>query len=153
MASVRLMDTTHVPLAGLLNQNPTIMKPTIKIFGILLILAGVSLIFTPEFIFDFIENNKDEFWVYMVAIVVRLVLGAILILSAKQSRHPLAIKIIGGMFVLAALIFLFMGQQNLQEFIATVLTVFTPYAPFVGLVSIAFGSFFIYSFSGRIRKK
>lgn len=124
------------------------MKVSIKIFGILLILAGISLLFAPEIIFDFLDSNKEEFWVY-VAIVVRLVLGAILILSAKKSKHPLAVKIIGGMFVLVALIFLFIGQQNLQEFIATVLTVFTPYAPFVGLVSIAFGSFFIYAFSGR----
>lgn len=125
------------------------MKASIKIFGILLILAGISLLFAPEIIFDFLNSNKEEFWVYVVAIVVRLLLGAILILSAKQSKHSLAVKIIGGMFVLVALIFLFIGQQNLQEFIATVLTVFTPYAPFVGLVSIAFGSFFIYAFSGR----
>jgi drug/metabolite transporter (DMT)-like permease len=125
------------------------MKPTIKIFGILLILAGVSLIFAPEFIFDFIGDHREEFWVYFVAIAVRLFLGAILILSAKQSKHPLANRIIGGMFVLAALIFLFIGQQNLQEFIAKVLYVFAPLASFVGLVSIAFGSFFIYSFSGR----
>ncbi|MCY1633801.1 hypothetical protein [Marinifilum sp. D737] len=125
------------------------MKPSIKIFGILLILAGISLLCAPEIIFGFLDSNKEELWVYVVAIVVRLVIGAILILSAKQSKHPLAVKIIGGMFVLVALIFLFIGQQNLQEFIATVLTVFTPYAPFVGLVSIAFGSFFIYAFSGR----
>ncbi|PXY01208.1 hypothetical protein DF185_11220 [Marinifilum breve] len=129
------------------------MKTAIKIFGILLILAGVSLIFAPEIIFDFLDSNKEEFWVYVVAIAVRFVLGAILILSAKQSKHPLANRIIGSMFVLAALIFLFIGQQNLQEFIAKVLYVFAPFASLVGLVSIAFGSFFIYSFSGRSVKR
>lgn len=129
------------------------MKPCIKIFGILLILVGILLLFTPEIIFGFLESNKGTFWVYWLAIVVRLVLGAILILSAKESKHPLAVKIIGGMFVLAALIFLFMGQQNFQEFIATVLAVFNPYIPLVGMVSIAFGSFFIYAFSGRRAKE
>ncbi|WP_321296544.1 hypothetical protein [Marinifilum fragile] len=129
------------------------MKPCIKIFGILLILVGISLLFAPEIIFGFLESNKGTFWVYWLAIVVRLVLGAILILSAKESKHPLAVKIIGGMFVLAALIFLFMGQQNFQEFIATVLAVFNPYIPLVGMVSIAFGSFFIYAFSGRRAKE
>lgn len=129
------------------------MKSCIKIFGILLILVGILLLFAPEIIFGFLESNKGAFWVYWLAILVRLVLGAILILSAKESKHPLAVKIIGGMFVLAALIFLFMGQQNFQEFIANVLSAFTSYVPLVGLVSIAFGSFFIYAFTGRRAKE
>jgi uncharacterized membrane protein HdeD (DUF308 family) len=129
------------------------MKLIIKLFGLFLILAGISLLFAPELIFDFIDHNKEQFWVYITAIVVRLFLGIILLLSAKASKHPLAIKVIGILFIMAALIFFAIGQENLVKFISSILPVFNPFSYFIGLISIAFGSFFIYSFSGKKRRR
>ncbi|MCL3778869.1 hypothetical protein EMN47_00560 [Prolixibacteraceae bacterium JC049] len=125
------------------------MKTLIKLFGILLVLAGISLLFAPEVIFDFLESNKNEMWVYVCAIVVRLILGVVLIIAANKSRHPLALKILGAFIVIIAFTFLFIGQQNLQQLITTVIEVFVPYARLMGVVSIGFGSFFLYTFSGR----
>lgn len=129
------------------------MKLIIKLFGFLLILAGISLLFAPEIVFDFLDHNKEQFWVYVVAIGVRLLLGIILLLSAKESKHPVAIRVLGILFITVAVIFFVIGQENLQHLIASVLHVFLPFSPFVGMLSIAFGSFFIYAFSSKKRKK
>jgi FtsH-binding integral membrane protein len=125
------------------------MKALIKLFGILLVLAGISLLFAPEVIFDFLESNKNEMWVYVCAIVVRLILGVVLIIAANKSRHPLALKMLGAFIVIIAFTFLFIGQQNLQQLITTVIEVFVPYVRLMGVVSIGFGSFFLYTFSRR----
>ena len=90
------------------------MRIVIIIFGILLILAGLSLVVDPDIIFNFISTGGDKLWLYIIAIVVRLVLGIFLIISAKASRYPTAIKVFGYIFVLAAAVLIFMGQGSFR---------------------------------------
>ena len=123
------------------------MKLIIKLFGILMLLSGISLLIKPEIIFGWIENKMENTSLYIFAIVVRLVLGILFIVAARESKYPGVIKFLGYLFIIAAIIFIFMGQESFQDFITTLIPDVKPFAPVSGLLSIAFGGFLIYAFS------
>ncbi|MFT4762561.1 MAG: hypothetical protein ACI9XO_004805 [Paraglaciecola sp.] len=123
------------------------MKIFIKLFGILLILSGISLLFKPEIIINWIENNVENTSLYIAAIVVRLVFGILFIITARESKYTGVIKFFGYLFIIASIIFIFMGQERFQDFITSLIPDVKSFAPVSGLLSIAFGSFLIYAFS------
>jgi len=123
------------------------MKLMIKLFGMLLLLAGISLLINSEIIIGWIEDNAKNTLLYFSAIVARLVFGLLFIIAAKESKYPGAIKILGYLFIIAAIIFIFIGQESFQNFISSLVPIAKPYAPVSGLLSIAFGGFLIYAFS------
>jgi hypothetical protein len=124
------------------------MKLIIKLLGILIVLIGVSLLIKPEFVFGWIEDNMLNNSLYIFAIVMRLVFGIILIIAAKGSKYPGVIKFFGYLAVLAAIIFIFMGQKNFMDFVSSGIPAIKPYAALVGLVAILIGGFLIYAFLG-----
>jgi hypothetical protein len=123
------------------------MKLIFKLFGILLLLSGISLLIKPEIIFGWIENNTENTSLYISAIVVRLVFGVLFIVAARASKYPGVIKFFGYLFIIAAIIFIFIGQESFQDFITSLIPDVKPFAPVSGLLSIAFGGFLIYAFS------
>ena len=125
------------------------MRIVIIIFGILLILAGLLLVVDPDILFNFITTGGNKLWLYIIAIVVRLVLGIFLIISAKASRYPTLVKVFGYVFIIAAVILLFMGQGSFQDLISTIIPEFRPLGRVGGLLSMAFGGFFVYAFTGK----
>jgi len=125
------------------------MKLVVKLFGILMLLLGILLIIKPDFIFGFMENNMDNTSLYIFAIVVRLVLGIIFIVAAKASKYPGVIKFLGYLFLAAASLLIFMGQENFQHFINSVIPNLRPFVALIGLLSMAFGGFLIYAFQGK----
>jgi hypothetical protein len=125
------------------------MKIIIKLFGLLLLLSGVSLLIKPEIILVWIEDNMENTSLYISAIVVRLVFGILFIIAAKKSRFSGLIKFFGFVFIVAAIIFIFIGRESFQEFISSLIPGVKPFAPVSGLLSIAFGVFLIYAFSRK----
>ena len=123
------------------------MKLIIKVFGMLLLLAGILLLTNPEIIIGWIEENMENTSLYISAIVVRLAFGILFIAAARESKYPGVIKFFGYLFMIAAIIFIFIGQESFQNFITSIIPVVKPYAPLSGLLSIAFGGFLIYAFS------
>ena len=123
------------------------MKLIIKVFGMLLLLAGILLLTNPEIIIGWIEENMENTSLYISAIVVRLAFGILFIAAARESKYPGVIKFFGYLFMIAAIIFIFIGQESFQNFITSIIPVVKPYAPLSGLLSIAFGGFLIYTFS------
>jgi hypothetical protein len=123
------------------------MTLIIKLFGILLLLSGLSLLINPEIILGWIENNMGNTSLYISAIVVRLVFGILFIVAARESKYPGVIKFFGYLFIIAAIIFIFIGQESFQDFITSLIPDVKPFAPVSGLLSIAFGGFLIYAFS------
>lgn len=122
------------------------MKLVIVLFCALIILAGFILLIEPEIIFNFVEQNMHSMWMFVTAIFVRLLIGVLLVLSAKASRFPATIKILGFLFIIVALIILFMGREGLQHFISSLLSAFLAYARIVGVLAMVFGGFIIYAF-------
>ena len=123
------------------------MKLVIKLFGILLILAGISFIIYPEFLFGWLEDNTENSSLYISAIVGRFVLGILLIIAAKESKYPLFFKIFGYLAIIAAIVFIFIGHEIFQHFMASIIAEFKPYTLISGLIVMAIGGLFIYAFS------
>ncbi len=123
------------------------MKLIIKLFGILAILSGISLLINPEIIFGWIEGSMENTSFYIFAIVVRLVFGIILIIAAKESKYPGVIKFFGYLAIITAIIFIFIGQESCHDFISSLIPEIKPYAPLIGVIDIAIGVFLIYAFS------
>ena len=123
------------------------MKLIINLFGILMLLIGISLLIKPEIILGWIEINMETTSLYISAIVVRLVFGILFIIAARESKYPAVIKFLGYLFIIAAIIFIFIGQERFQDFISLFFPSVKPYAPISGLLAIAFGGFLIYAFS------
>ncbi len=123
------------------------MKLIIKLFGILILLSGISLLINSEIIFGWIENNMENTSLYISAIVVRLVFGILFIAAARESKYPGVIKFFGYLFIIAAIIFIFLGQESFQDFITSLIPDVKPYTPVSGLLSIVFGGFLIFAFS------
>ena len=123
------------------------MKLIIKIFGILMLFSGIILLINSEIIIGWIKDNMENTSLYVSAIVVRFVFGVLFIVAAREAKYPIVIKFFGYLFIIAAIIFIFMGQESFQAFIASLFPNVKPFAPISGLLSIAFGGFLIYAFS------
>jgi len=123
------------------------MELIIKLFGILLLLSGISLLIKPEIILGWIENNMDSTSLYASAIVVRLVFGILFLVAARESKYSGVIKFLGYLFIIAAIILIFIGQERFQDFITSLIPIVKSYTLVGGLLSIVFGGFLIYAFS------
>ena len=129
------------------------MKIVIIIFGILLALAGLSLVVDPNMIFDFLSRGGEKLGVYVAAIGVRLLLGFFLIRTASATRYPMAIRILGYLFIFAALVIIFMGRESFEDLISVVIAEFRPLGRIGGLLSMALGGFFVYSYTSKKKLK
>lgn len=124
------------------------MKLIIKLFVILIILIGISLIIKPDFIFDWLESNVENTSLYIAAISVRLAFGILFIVAAKESKYPKVIQFFGFLATIAAIIFLFMGHERFKDFASSMLPEIKSYALMIGFIATAIGVFFAYAFSG-----
>ena len=125
------------------------MTKLLQFIGMLLIPAGISLLIRPSLIYEWIVNHLDNWPLYVAAIVVRLILGSMLLFAAKDARHPNTIRYFGAISIIAALIFLYLGQSGFIELLSSWLPLMKPYGWISGLVSIALGGFLVYSFSEK----
>ena len=61
------------------------MKYIIIVFGVLIVLSGLMSLINPDPMFDYLEENLDEFSMYIFAILFRLIMGSILLKTANES--------------------------------------------------------------------
>ena len=122
------------------------MTILIIIFSSLIFLAGVTIIINPEVVFGYLSNNSKKVELQILAVVVRLVLGALLISQADASKYPIVIEIIGWISIAAALFLAVIGRQKFIRFITLALKFVNPYGRIAGILTVAFGAFLIYAF-------
>lgn len=118
----------------------------IIIFGALILVAGVIIVVNPETIFGFLNNNIEKPGLHILAVVVRLLLGALLIVQADVSRFPFIIEIIGWISIVAALTFLVIGRSNFKRLMSRALSLTKLYGRIGGVFAAVFGAFLIYAF-------
>jgi hypothetical protein len=122
------------------------MTLLIIIFGALTLLAGIVIVINPEVIFGFLRNNLDRLLLHILAVVVRLVLGALLIYQSKISKFPFVIEVIGWLSIVAAIFLSVMGRRNFNRLMSWALSFSKPLSHVGGVLAVAFGAFLIYSF-------
>jgi len=122
------------------------MTLLIIIFGALTLLAGIVIVINPEVIFGFLRNNLDKLVLHILAVVVRLVLGALLIYQSNISKFPFVIEIIGWLSIVAAIFLAVMGRRNFNRLMSWALSLSKPLGHVGGVLAVAFGAFLIYAF-------
>ncbi|MCL1049955.1 hypothetical protein L2755_10010 [Shewanella abyssi] len=122
------------------------MSILIIVFGLLMLLAGMSLITNPEIIIRVLRENADKLWLHIGAVGVRLTLGAVLIYQASVSNFPVIMEVIGWIAIFAAIVFTIMGRNNFKRLISWVFSLVEPFGRIGGVLAICFGSFLIYAF-------
>lgn len=122
------------------------MTELIIIFGALTFLAGVVIVINPEVIFGYLRRNLDKPAIHTLAIAVRLILGALLILQSDLSKYPLIIEILGWLSIVAALSLAVMGHQNFIRLMSWALNFLKPFGRVGGVLATAFGGFLVHAF-------
>ncbi len=122
------------------------MTNLIYLLGGFLTLAGLLLVVQPELIFNFLSKNIQKLWIYITAVVVRLIFGGLLIYMADFSNFPLVISILGWIMIIAAVVLLAIGRKTFEKLVLWVMVKFKPYGRIVGVFSLGFGMFLIYAF-------
>ncbi|WP_068545320.1 hypothetical protein [Thalassotalea crassostreae] len=123
------------------------MMIVISILGALIVFAGVLLVIKPLIIIGYLKSHKDSLWLYLSAIIVRVIVGYLLIVFAKHSIYPAAITVIGWIAVVAALAFLVMGRAKFTLLLTWLINSAMGYARLMGILAIIFGSFILYAFT------
>lgn len=118
----------------------------IYLFAVLLLAAGIILLVKPSFVLDFIVTYSETTSLYAGAIVVRLLLGALLLAVADLSRYPAVVAVIGWIALLAALVFLVIGQNRFQQMLKWIIGKIRPWGRMGGVAALVFGFFLLYAF-------
>ena len=118
----------------------------IIIFGTLTCLAGIVILVNPGIVFGFLRKNSDKIELQIVAVAMRLILGAFLIYQSGASRYPFAIEIIGWLSVVAAVFFAVIGRNNFSRLMAWALSQVKTLGRVGGIIASAFGAFLIHAF-------
>jgi hypothetical protein len=87
----------------------------------------------------------DANWGIYFAIIIRLMLGAALIIGAPGSRFPNAFLIVGWVAIIAAVTAAFIGRSGLRRFVNWWIERFQPTEIRLWvLIALVFGGFLIY---------
>ena len=110
----------------------------------IIVLAGWGM-FVPGNIVTFVISVMDQQWGIYFAVIVRLVLGAALIIAAPASPFPIVFQALGWITIVAAVALALLGRERVRKFIVGWFRRFA--APTIRLwllVGMAFGGFLVY---------
>ncbi len=92
---------------------------------ILILIVGVAVcvlaawgIFAPGKLTHLVKDVMDHSWGIYVAVGVRLLLGAALIIAAPVSRYPFIFQALGWIAIIAAIVLMFIGRERLRSLVA-----------------------------------
>lgn len=121
------------------------MQYIVLIFGVLLLAAGAVILVKPDFIFGFLTRNKDSLGIHVFAVVVRLMLGAALIVHSQFSKFPLAFEVLGWITLIAAIALAVMGRSNFRCLMNWATGLTSTFGRIAGVFAILLGGFLIYA--------
>jgi len=121
------------------------MNYIIILFGIATIVAGAIIVINPGTVFGLLRKNLEALGLHVLAVVVRIILGAALIICAAGSKYPTAILILGWISIVAAAVLGIMGRTNFKRLMSWALNVAPSFGRLGGLLAILFGGFLIHA--------
>lgn len=119
----------------------------IQIFAALMCLAGLVLLVDPRRVLDPMERNAERIELHYSAVLVRIALGLLLLMTADVSRYPTAIEVLGGLSIAAALVLALIGRRRFVRLMRWALGIAVPLGRPAGLAALAFGGFLLFAYS------
>jgi hypothetical protein len=121
------------------------MKEVILVFGVLLVLIGIAVLVKPNAVFGYMGRHSKTLHIHILAVVVRLILGAALISYAAESRYPIVLEILGWISVAAAIMLAAIGRSRFMRLMDWALKLTDSFGPYAGILVIVFGGFLVYA--------
>ena len=121
------------------------MSYVIILFGAATLVAGLIIMINPETVFGPIKRNMDSLGLHLLAVVMRILIGAALIIYAPESKFPTAILILGWASIGAAFILGIVGRNNFRRLMTWAVGLVDTFGRVAGFFAILFGGFLIYA--------
>ena len=96
----------------------TISQIIILIFAVAIFVICVLSIYSPNKLIKVVKTAWDKDWGIYAGVIVRLFLGASLILAAAGTRFPVVFKILGEVSIVAALVLAIVGRDRISRLMA-----------------------------------
>ncbi len=126
----------------------TVSKIVVLVAGISLCMFAAWGIYAPQSLLRSVKGMMDADWGIYFAVIVRLMLGVALIITAPGSRFPLVFLIVGWVAIVAGVAAVFIGRERLRRFTNWWFERFSPSGIRVWLLfAMAFGGVLIYGVS------
>lgn len=119
------------------------MNLIILLIGLVFALAGLFLLVKPAIILIFLKTNRDRPYVYILAVLARLLIGVLLIAQAYLAKIPLSITALGWLFIVGGLLLAVIGRHRFRRLLSWVLDRFEPYSAVGGAAAIILGGYLI----------
>ena len=113
--------------------------------GAIICLMSLWGFVAPEKLWKMIDDVMEKDWAIHFAVIMRLLLGAALIIAAPQSRFPVVVEVLGWIAIVAAVAILFMGRNRMKKFIAWFQRMTSTMTRVWLVFGFAFGVFLIYA--------
>ncbi len=101
------------------------------------------MLISPQKFKDVMNNIADQ-TLFLSAVIVRIIIGAILLLEAPNLKFTPVIEVIGSIIILAAIILLLIGQKRVRSMIDWFLKLSDNFYRFWSFLAFAFGGFLIF---------
>jgi len=122
----------------------TISEVIIFLFGVATCIVCALGIYAPNRLIEALMSIWGKPWGIYVAVIVRLLLGALLIFAAPDARFPVVFKVLGWLSIIAAILIPLLGRTLLDRIINWFTALPSLLVRFWLLFGIAFGGFLIY---------
>ena len=113
-------------------------------FGVVVGALCVWGIAVPQKMMGFVYGVTAKDWGIHLAVVLRLLLGAALVIAAPRSRFPATFEVLGWIAIAAAVALLFMGRKRLHKLVAWFERMPQPLIRAWLLFGVVFGAFLAY---------
>ena len=122
----------------------TISKVIIFLFGAATCVVCALGIYAPNRLIEKVKSIWGKSWGIYAAVIVRLILGALLIIAAPDARFPVVFKVLGWLSIIAAILIPSLGRTRLDRLINWFTALPSSLVRFWLLFGIAFGGFLIF---------
>jgi len=121
------------------------MNYIVILFGAAILVAGIIILVNPETVFGLLHRKSESLGMHILAVVVRIILGAALIICAAESKYPTAILIIGWISIVAAAVLGIVGRTNFKRLMSWAVGLAPSFGRIGGLLAILFGGFLVHA--------
>jgi multisubunit Na+/H+ antiporter MnhG subunit len=115
----------------------------VALLGALVVIAGAVGVVSPAR-FRGMFTAMPARTRFVLAVVIRLAMGALLWFLADELRHPLVMRVLAVIAVVAAVVILVMGQARLDRFVDWWLERSDSVMRVSCLIACAFGAYLVY---------
>lgn len=96
----------------------SVSQAIVLLLGVVIFGLSAWGMYSPESLVKLVTRTMNESYGMYLAVIVRLILGASLIVVAPVSRFPIVFEVLGWIAIVAAIGLVFIGRDNVRRILA-----------------------------------